>query len=217
MRNRVIDQITIISFAILKHLAFKEGILLTVMLAEGTYILYLILYPRSTLSSLPPLITASVPLSSFPVLPFPSLYRSGYFLPLPLILCIPFLFAREKNLSGSIAFLYPLLFLIPVKLSFLPFIIFLSIASVRSMEEEVIYGERFIGTFARALSLILYTTLLFLVFIPSIKKDLTYIFTTLLIVTAGFLLKSATILLRHKLYFVHYSFVIACFLLPAFR
>lgn len=189
---------------------------LNLAITEGVYIIYSFLYPHSSFSLLPAIFVASLPLSSFPSLPFPSLYRSGYFLPLPLVLSIPFMFSRGRNIPCASAFVYPLFFFIPIKHIFLPYIVFLSIISVRSIEEEIIYGEKFITTFVRILLFFIYLSLMFLLLFPVLRKDFFYIFLTLIIITTGLLLKSATILLRHKLLFVLYSFTLACFLLPAF-
>lgn len=160
--------------------------------------------------------------SRLPLLPFPSSGRLSA--PLPVFLSLLIFLFRSRGLFRFVAFLPAGSFFFPSLSPLFHASLFLITAwSTYLIEEEIVRGE---GEFFSSLMKRMWqgTKVLFFLFLFAIvfvaeerfHRDLLYLLLSLLLIDAGFLLKSATILVRHKVYFASLGLVLSSLLFLAF-
>ena len=143
-----------------------------------------------------------------PILPFPALLKT-HSAPFPVFLFIIIVLLKGSlplklfSLSIFLTFLFP-----SFKILFNALLFVLTMGGISLLEEEIVRGEgEFFSTLMRGIwagiKVIFFVILFLLIFFPGEKltRDILYIFLSLIFFETGFLLKSATILIRHKVYF----------------
>ena len=158
-----------------------------------------------------------------PVLPFPGLLKN-LSAPFPVFLSVLIVLLRGnlplKLFSSSIflTFLFP-----SFKILFNILLFVLTMGGISLLEEEIVKGEgEFFSSLMRwiwtGIKVIFFLLLFFLIFLPGEKltHDILYIFLSLISFETGFLLKSATILIRHKVYFSATGFFLSTILYFSF-
>jgi len=158
-----------------------------------------------------------------PVFPFPGLLKN-LSAPFPIFLSILVnlirgdLFLKIFSLSIFLTFLFP-----SFKILFNTILFILTMEGIYLLEEEIVRGEgKFFSNLMRwiwnGIKMSFFLLLFFLIFSPDkeFTCDILYILLSLLSFEIGFLLKSATILIRHKIYFSATGFLISTILYFSF-
>jgi len=158
-----------------------------------------------------------------PVFPFPGLLKN-LSAPFPIFLSILInlvrgdLFLKIFSLSIFLTFLFPSL-----KILFNAILFILTMKGIHLLEEEIVRGEgKFFSNFMRwiwiGIKVSFFILIFFCIFSPDkeFTCDILYIFLSFLSFEIGFLLKSATILIRHKIYFSAIGFLISTILYFSF-
>ncbi len=143
-----------------------------------------------------------------PIFPFPSSLKE-ISAPFPVFLSILIVLLRGNFFLKFLSLCLFLTFILPsLKIPFNLLLFLITMSGIKFLEEEIIKGEgQFFSNLMRwmwrAIKTIFFIFLFSLIFAPSehITLDLIYVLLSLLFFEIGFLLKSATILVRHKVYF----------------
>lgn len=151
-----------------------------------------------------------------PILPFP---RSLNILsaPFPIFLSILIILLRGSPILRVLSIFLFLSFLLPsLNFFFYSLLFLLTIGGVHLLEKEIFSGDgeffsKLMVWIWRGIKVLFFLLFFFWIFIPEEKLiyDALYIFLSLLSFELGFLLKSATILIRHKVYFSAIGFVLS--------
>ncbi len=154
-----------------------------------------------------------------PFLPLPMLKDSGWFGPFPVFIFLLLTIFTGKTFERILILLCALG---AISFRFYPFILtsllFLIISSSKKFELEIIKGEGrvFSQTMRWIWKGIKYGIFIFIIaWLLGEKKlylNLLYILSSLLLIEIGFIFKSATILIRHKVYFAGAGFLLSSLL-----